>query len=95
MVPKIPNGKMPLLCAVLAHPVSFRGRGWLALCRISVAVPGRPSGVMVNASTPNTVRLHVLPPSEHNGLVILGYRVKYEDVVRDFDAGSLLLTCHI
>ena len=53
-----------------------------------LAVPEKPSGVRVNASTPNTVRLQVLPPTEYNGLDLLGYRVKYEDVVYDFDAGN-------
>jgi len=53
------------------------------------AVPEKPSGVVVNSSTPNTLRLHVLPPGEYDGLDVLGYRVKYEDVVHDFNAGTV------
>jgi len=52
------------------------------------AVPDKPSGVLVNSSTPNTVRLRVLPPGDYNGLDVLGYRVKYDEFVYDFDAGS-------
>jgi len=57
----------------------------------AVGVPDKPSGVklLANVSTPNTVRLHVLPPGEYNGLDLLGYRVKYDDVVYDFDAGTV------
>jgi len=51
------------------------------------AVPDKPSGVLVNSSTPNTVRLQVLPPGEYDGLDILGYRVRYEHGVYDFDTG--------
>jgi len=55
------------------------------------AVPDKPSdvAVLLNASTPNTLRLKVLPPGQFNGLDVLGYRVKYEDVVYDFGAGEL------
>jgi len=42
---------------------------------------------VLNESTPNTVRLQVVPPGEHNGLDVLGYRVKYDEAVYDFDAG--------
>jgi len=54
-------------------------------------VPDKPSGVKLleNVSTPNTLRLHVLPPGEFNGLDLLGYRVKYDELVYDFDAGGL------
>jgi len=66
------------------------------------AVPDKPSGVLVNSSTPNTVRLRVLPPGDYNGLDVLGYRVKYDEFAYDFDAGSsemrrfqLLLCCTV
>ena len=50
-------------------------------------MPAEPSGVLVNGSTPNTLRLVVLPPGERNGLDVLGYQVKYDNAVYDFDAG--------
>jgi len=61
----------------------------MCLCYNS-AVPDKPSGVklLTNVSTPNTLRLQVLPPGEYDGLDVLGYRVKYDDVVNDFDAGK-------
>jgi len=58
---------------------------------VCLAVPDKPRGVVVNASTPNTVRLQVLPPGEFNGLAVRGYRVKYEDRVYDFDTGNRAL----
>jgi len=33
----------------------------------------------------------MLPPGEYDGLDVLGYRIKYEDVVYDFGAGHLEL----
>ena len=52
-------------------------------------MPAEPSGVLINGSTPNTLRLVVLPPGERNGLDVLGYQVKYDSGVYDFDAGMM------
>ena len=63
---------------------------WLLL--LCAAVPGVPSGVLLNASTPNTLRLVVQPPIElhdDDGLDVLGYRVQYDNGrVYDFHAGT-------
>jgi len=54
-------------------------------------VPAKPSGVLVNGSTPNTLRLHVVPPREYDGLTVLGYRVAYDNDVYEFDAGRRII----
>ena len=62
-------------------------RIWSCLHHVA-GVPVKPSGVLVNGSTPNTLGLQVLPPGERNGLDVLGYQVRYEGGVYDFDAGK-------
>jgi len=51
--------------------------------------PAERSGVLINGRTPNTLRRLVLPPGERNGVDVLGYQVKQDNGVYDFDAGMM------